>query len=343
MSALRESPEYVRTSLAGALSLGLERGRFADGVSCGCLNLLLTYEEGCHARCSYCGLGAGRATEGEQTFIRVRWPVCLLDEIVARAARCPSFGRVCVSMLTHPRALVDTLAVIGRCRETLDLPVSALVAPTLLRRREDFAALRDAGADRVGVAIDAATPELFDRHRGAGVHGPHHWERYWEALGDALAIFGPGRVSIHAMVGLGETEEEVLDLIARARGLGAATHLFSFLAEVGSALQAQPAPPLGVYRRLQVARYLLETGVVERADIHCDPQGAIVHLGIDPADVPGIAAAFLTSGCPGRDGAPACNRPFGNERASGPWRNHPVRPDDPAPLLAELELPGVPR
>jgi biotin synthase-related radical SAM superfamily protein len=339
-----ESPEYVRTSFAGALSLGLERGRFVDGVRCGCLNLLLTYDDGCRARCSYCGLGAGRAAdEGGQTFIRVRWPVHALDDILARAAGCDSFGRVCVSMLTHPRARADTLAVIGRCRDALDLPISALVAPTLLRERDDFVALRDAGADRVGVAIDAATPELFDRHRGAGVGGPHRWERYWHALDDALAVFGRGHASIHAMVGLGETEEQVLDLMARAQALGAAVHLFSFCAEAGSVLQDQPPPPLDRYRRLQVARHLLERGVVERADIRCDADGGIVDLGVDPAGVPDIAAAFVTSGCPGRDGAPACNRPFGNERPSGPWRNHPMLPDDPASLVAELELPGVPR
>ena len=339
----RESPEYVRTSLAGALSLGLERGRFAAGVACGCLNLLLTYDDGCRARCAYCGLGAERAAEGEQTFIRVKWPVYALDEILSRAAECDSFARVCVSMLTHPRANADTLVVIDRCRETLDLPISALVAPTLLRCRDDFVALRDAGADRVGVAIDAATPELFDRHRGGGVGGPHQWERYWDALADAVAVFGPGQVSIHAMAGLGESDEQLIDLMARTQGLGAAVHLFSFCAEPGSALQDEPPPPLDRYRRLQVARYLLERGFVDRADIRCDAGGGIVDLGVDPADVPGIAAAFVTSGCPGRDGAPACNRPFGNERPSGPWRNHPMLPNDPARLLAELELPCVPR
>ena len=343
MIAAHESPDYVRTSLAGALSLGLERGRFVAGVECGCLNLLLTYDDGCRARCSYCGLGAGRRAAGEQTFIRVKWPVYALDEILDRAARCDTFARVCVSMLTHPRAHADTPAVIERCRDALDLPVSALVAPTLLRRPEDFVALRDAGADRVGVAIDAATPELFDRHRGAGVNGPHRWERYWDALADAVAVFGADRVSVHAMVGLGETEEQLLDLMARIQGLGAAVHLFSFCAEAGSRLQDEPAPPLDRYRRLQVARYLLHVGVVDRADIRCDAQGALVDLGVDPGTVPGIAAAFVTSGCPGRDGASACNRPFGNERPSGPWRNHPVLPADPAGLLAELELRGVPR
>jgi len=34
----------------------------------------------------------------------------------------------------------------------------------------------------------------------------------------------------------------------------------------------------------------------------------------------------MTSGCPGADGTVACNRPFGNERASEPMRNYPFVP-----------------
>jgi biotin synthase len=36
---------------------------------------------------------------------------------------------------------------------------------------------------------------------------------------------------------------------------------------------------------------------------------------------------FMTSGCPGRDGKVACNRPYGNERPSGPIRNFPFMPE----------------
>ena len=59
------------------------------------------------------------------------------------------------------------------------LPVSVLISPTLLRERPS--ALKDAGADKIGVALDLATPELFERYRGAG-SGPHHWRKYWEIL-----------------------------------------------------------------------------------------------------------------------------------------------------------------
>ena len=33
-----------------------------------------------------------------------------------------------------------------------------------------------------GIAIDAATEELFEKYRGEGGKGPHKWEKYWEVL-----------------------------------------------------------------------------------------------------------------------------------------------------------------
>ena len=59
--------------------------------------------------------------------------------------------------------------------------VSILISPTLMDRN-DLEAMKDAGAERIGVAIDAATPDLFDRLRGKAVGGPHRWERYWSDL-----------------------------------------------------------------------------------------------------------------------------------------------------------------
>ena len=40
-----------------------------------------------------------------------------------------------------------------------------------------------------------------------------------------------------------------------------------------------------------------------------------------------IGSPFQTSGCPGRDGEVACNRPYGNEKPGPNIRNFPFAPD----------------
>jgi biotin synthase len=327
MQSDRESPQFVQTSLAGAISLGLEPGRFMPKVRCTCLNLLLTYTGGCRAACSYCGLAHNRRADKSSTFIRVRWPTYPLEEILerVRGGRHP-FKRVCVSMITRDHAVDDACAVISRVRESSGLPVSGLLAPTVMGGKNDLQKIRSAGADRVAIAIDAATEGLFDRHRGAGVGGPHRWDLFWAYLADSAEVFGLYKVGVHLIAGLGETEEQLVHAISRAYRMGAMTHLFSFFPEDGSLLQNRPQPPLGKYRRIQLARYLINEGIADGNPIRFSPAGQIIDFGLNIEPFIRTGEAFMTSGCPDREGRVACNRPFGNERASEPMRNYPYRP-----------------
>ena len=55
-----QSPEYVQTSLAAAMSLGFRPARFRRDSFLTGLNLLTTYPDGCVARCGFCGLSGNR-------------------------------------------------------------------------------------------------------------------------------------------------------------------------------------------------------------------------------------------------------------------------------------------
>jgi len=328
MQPIQESPEFVQTSLAGAICLGLEPGRFLRGVQCTCLNLLLTYANGCLAACSYCGLARNRRVDAaSQTFIRVKWPTYSLSEILERLrTRRHPFARVCVSMVTRARALDDACAIIRRVRLDTALPVSGLLAPTVMKGKSDLKAVKEAGADRVGIALDAVTPDLFAKHRGKGVGGPHRWEHFWHTVAEAVEVFGPYQVGVHLIVGLGETEQEMIDIIARAHEMGALTHLFSFFPEPGSHMEKHPQPSLGQYRRVQLARYLINENIISAGVMRFSPAGRVVDFGVDIEPYVAKGIPFMTSGCPGQDGTVACNRPFGNERASEPMRNYPFAP-----------------
>ena len=186
------------------------------------LNLLLHYEEGCSGRCHFCGLSRSRQKSPKgNTFIRVDWPLYSLEEIVARSKTKDQIHRVCISMITHPKALEDTLYVIREFKRETTLFISVLITPTLIREKSALEAMKAAGADRVGIAIDAATPELFDQLRGKGVGGPHRWDHYWDVVKMSVDVFGKYYVGIHLIVGLGETEKEMVEAIQIGQDLGA--------------------------------------------------------------------------------------------------------------------------
>ena len=319
-------------SQASAMSLGLMRGRMYRGAVNRCVNLLVHYPEGCSANCAYCGLARKRpGTYREKSFIHVEWPIYSMDRIVETIQGAPAYvKRTCISMITNGKCRQDTLEMTRRLRQETPLPISILISPTLLEEKDLFA-MKDAGADKVGVAVDLATPELFDRYRGAGVSGPHRWEKYWQIIASGLQVFGPRNVGAHLMVGMGETEELMVALMQRLQGLGVANHLFSFFAEDRSLLAERPQPPWPTYLRVQLARYLIEEGLSAPDHMRFDRQGRIVDFGVDQSrldKIIGQGTPFMTTGCLGPDGQVACNRPFGNCLPDDKQWNYPYLPND---------------
>ncbi|WEU40188.1 MAG: radical SAM protein [Candidatus Odinarchaeum yellowstonii] len=326
---LCESPDYVRTSLAAAMTLKLIPGRFYRDAKLYCINLLLTYPEGCAANCAYCGLSRERGGRWVQnSFIRVDWPTYPLNEIIDRMEEYKQdIRRVCVSMITRPKAVADTIQIVKRIRERLDTPISALITPTVMSKR-NLEELKQAGCDHIGVAVDAARPDLFDKYRGSGVKGPHKWDKYWEIVKQAVEVYGDA-VGVHLIVGLGETEKEMIETIQHAQNIGASTHLFSFYPEENSQMSNHQPPPIEQYRRIQLARYLINEKIKTIEDMEFTPDGRLESINISVEEFDKIVESgipFMTSGCPGVDGQVACNRPYANEKPGKLIRNYPFKP-----------------
>lgn len=327
----KESPEYVKISLAAAMTLGIKPGLFHRNAKLHCINILLNYESGCAASCAYCGLSGKRKGEyDEKSFIRVTWPNHQLDDLISRmTTRLDVVKRVCISQITNKKSIKDTLEITKKIKERSDIPVSILVSPTILNR-DDLVDIKNAGADKLGVAVDLATPELFDKFRGSGVKGPHKWDRYFECLEDAITIFGHMNAGAHLVTGLGETEQEMVSMMARVKKMGGWTHLFSFFPERESALSDHPMPDMDHYRRIQLARYLIDKNIFEADTFDFDEAGKIVDFGLDNQlfnKIIDSGLPFMTSGCEGKDGLVACNRPFANSRPGPNIRNFPFTPN----------------
>lgn len=345
LTPLMRSPDYVQMSTAAAITLGIMPGKMHRCACTRCLNLLLTYPEGCRANCAYCGLARHREAErdyADRNFIRVDWPAVPMEQIVdivARDGEKTPFHRMCVSMITHPRSDEDTVTVLKKWTDRIDpatVPISILSNPTTMTR-QDVKQLHEMGSDIFTVALDAATPEIFDRTRGKGVQSPHSWKKYWEILLDARDIFGPQKFGAHIIVGMGETEHEVLSLVQQLVDLGGHSHMFCFFPEKGSLMDHLPATPRDQWRRVQLGRYLIDYCGQRVDNMAFDDQGRVADFGLPGGDLDAIidsGIAFRTSGCPGKfaDDISACDRPYGDS----PPTNIASYPFQPGP--ADLRL-----
>lgn len=326
---IRESPEYLRMSLSTAMWLDYKTGLFLRNAKSWCINLLLTYGEGCYANCAYCGLARKREGKYEKkSFIHVDWPVLPTADIVKRIdERSSRIKRTCISMITNKRSIGDTIEITGELRRGTTVPVSILASPTIITRRE-IEAFKYAGADKIGIAVDAATSEIFEKLRGKGVSGPHNWDLYWQRIREAVEVFGSENTGVHLVTGLGETEKEMASAIQRVHDYGASTHLFSFLAEPGSAMNDVKQPALGLYRRIQLARHIIDSGIAQAGQFTFDDAGRLTSFGLDEKtleEVINSGEPFRTSGCTGSDGEVACNRPYANTIIPE-IRNYPFKP-----------------
>ena len=329
---LNISPDYVRISMAAAIELGLKPGRI-HGCGCGCINLLQNYPEGCFANCSYCGLARERPGLAEEnSFIRVDWPLFsteLIAEKIAEKEAESTVGRVCISQVQDHRANDDMLEITRRIHSAAPgVPLSGLVNATTMDV-PFLKQLKAEGIDIIGYGLDAVTEELFIKTRGKEARGPHDWDYHWEMVRAAREIYGPMNVNCHLIVGSGETDRDLIDMFYKLKGEEIAGYLFSFNPEEGTALQHQERQPIQRHRRIQLAKYLIEEKDLEREAILFDEQDHISAIESEDAMVQesiDTGLPFMTNGCPDRDGAMACNRPYGSYRPGEEYRDYPFKP-----------------
>jgi lipoyl synthase len=323
------SPDYVRISMAAAIELGLKPGRISR-CSCNCINLLQNYPEGCYANCTYCGLARERpGLPEDNTFIRVAWPLYptdLVAEKIAEKEARSAVGRVCIAQVQDHRAYADLVDMIERVhRAAPQVPISALVSATTLDEAR-LHKVKEAGADIIGVGLDAASDA-----RGRGARGPHDWDYHWQIVRAARRIYGPRKVNCHVIVGLGETDRELVKLFYRLKSEQIAGYLFSFNPEPGTAMQEVPRAPIHRWRRIQLVKYLIENEGLPRQAIHFDEWDTIARLDAPPLMLRRVINSglpFMTNGCPDREGELACNRPYGSYRPGEEYRDYPFQPND---------------
>ncbi len=345
--AAQNSPDWVRISMASAYALRFRSGRFTRDFDFGGINLLLNYDEGCMSDCGYCGLARSRAgTYTDKSFIRVEWPLVNTDELIDRMARFEDkLTRLCISMVTHGHAYRDTCEITRRIAERVSTPLSILVAPPTLtlERLEEFKRL---GVDMIGIGLDAVTEDLFRSIRTDVPKGGLKWTKYWEIVQEARAVFGPWKVNVHTLVGLGETDADMVELFCMLRDKQIFSYLFCFNPEPDSRMAEDPKSPITRWRRVQLARHLVEESGYGMDDFTFDDDGNLVDMGPDTTTVTAAidtGIPFMTNGCPGENGEPGCTRPYGSYRPSEPFRDFPFQPneDDLAEVRDQLAL-GVP-
>jgi biotin synthase len=312
-------PSTIQVSIGTAAVLGLADVPMAVAPTTAYLML----GGRCLMNCAFCA----QARESQASALnlsRVTWPAYDLDTVADRladAARQGSIRRACLQVTVTEQAFEQSLSILQTVRTAASIPFDIAILP---RNMEQVRRLVEQGADHIGFGLDAASERVFRQVKGGAWRGSL-------ALIEETARTFPGRAALHLIVGLGETEREMVERMQWAHDRGVTVGLFAFTPVRGTHLADKPPPALGAYRRMQAARWLIVHDLARAATMTFGRGDRLVDLG---GPLPDTNTPFQTSGCPD------CNRPFYNEQPGGPLYNYPrpLTAAEAAAAIREMEM-----
>lgn len=268
----------------------------------------------CSNSCKFCP--QRKNDHGRKSFIsRISWP--LFDDYaiisqLKKAYEQRKIKRACFQIVNSQGVIERFRKIMTELKTVSDIPVGI---STNILSRKTAENLFIGGLKNLAIPLDAATPEIFCKIKGS----INSWNKSMKLLQWASSEY-PGQVATHLISGLGETEEDMINMMKYLYSNKIRVGLFAFTPVKGTPLSMAPPPEISSYRRLQAAHHLIKHNV----DWVFKFKKGNLFFGEDLHDlIPLIndGSPFETSGCDG------CNRPYYNERPGGILYNYPRKLD----------------
>ncbi len=313
----------LRASIGTLVVLGLRTARMEAAPT----TAYLMVGGKCANACAYCGQ-ARDATGDRRRLSRMIWPEVSENELLQAFSLHPdAFRRICFQTTASSGVLTQLLSLIPQLRSITATPISVAYR---VDKPDEAERLLDAGAERIGVAIDCCSEHLYGQIRGGSLAAS-------VAEVKSLAARYPGRISTHLIIGLGETEMEAAELILELHHASVLVSLFAFTPVRGTRMEAHTPPALLTYRKLQLLLGLL-AWEHDHLYVAYDAERRIHSFGLSEREIRSFLSehfTFVTRGCPG------CNRPFYTEAPGGVMFNYPEVPKASAQREIDSFLQGL--
>ena len=267
---------------------------------------------GCEFDCSFCSQ-AKSATSLQDKLSRVTWPEYEEDKVLnALGNKESDYKRICMQVVNTAQVFEELPKTVQKLRKSA--PNSKLAMTIRTYQMKDIDAMFKAGADEVGLSIDAVDPSQFSKIKGGNFT---HYKNFILEAADKY----PAKIATHLIVGMGETEKQMTELIEELNQHKIIIALFAFTPVRGAKLENCNPPDISSYRRVQLALHLIRNK--HEYKFEYDHQGRLTDFGYTKKALFELikgSNVFETSGCSD------CNRPYYNERSGArELYNHPEK------------------
>ncbi|WP_407307492.1 radical SAM protein [Desulfosporosinus sp. SB140] len=297
----------IRCSLGTAKVLGLKKVK-VDALP---TTAYLMVGERCRFNCAFCAQARESGARAD-LLSRVSWPNFSKDEFLQSLTASKAYNglqRICFQVVQDRAALEEVKSLVKTVQNESQLPICVSAGPRTL---EEVKELLELGVDHVSIALDAATPGVYARSKDGS------WKERMDLLCKSAEMF-PGHMATHLIVGLGESEEEMVHCLQILYDRGVTVALFAFTPVKGTRMEKVAQPEMTHYRRVQVAHDLIRNRLARFEDFRFE-NGQLISYGISASvlEQQRGGVPFQTSGCTG------CNRPYYNETPGEDLYNYPT-------------------
>ncbi len=323
----------LRASLGTLVKLGIKRVKMDVPVNTG----YFLVGSGCRGRCDFCSQSY-RADGRADKLSRIIWPQIDTDTLKEHSNKLIALERICFQCLDYPGLSQDLTELILYFRNDVGYcgSLSASINPVSLNALIE---LRNAGLDYISVPLDVPTEKLYRLRKIAGkINNESHgktadasqkvktFDSVLDILKESISVFGKSKVTTHLIVGLGESDREMIERLIWLSDRKINVGLFAFTPLAGTPLYDRAPPSIGRYRAIQLSYYLISEKRLN-INIFKFQNGKLV--GYIEGNIPDKicreifeedifgGVCFRTSGCP------ECRRPYYNERPGQTPYNYP--------------------
>jgi len=293
----------IRVSSATASVLRLKREKLLVKPT----TAYLMTPERCSGGCSFCS-----QTQKDDRLSRVVWPLFPVKDVLeALSENKEKFVNICIQTTKSKDYFNKVKRIAKKLIETCSDSCNINISIDLFYREKEIVDLFKLGVNRISLAIDCVSEKHFSKVKNGD---PDKKFDFLLKTGEKF----PGKISTHIIVGLGETDREILEKVSLLLENGISCGLFALTPFPGK----KRTLTIKRYRGIQACLYLMKKGELNLNDVIFEEDGKLKNIPKRYHNDLTDGEFFRTSGCSG------CNRPFYNEKITELWYNFPGKPKD---------------
>lgn len=189
----------IRVSSATASVLGLKKEKLLVKPT----TAYLMTPERCTAGCSFCS-----QSQEDDRLSRVIWPLYSFEDVLkCLSEHKDEFVNICVQTTRSKDYFNKVLEISKPLIEFYSDNCNINISIDLFFKEKQINTLLNLGVNRISLALDCVSKEHFNKNKNGSLDNKL----------DFLLEMGkqhPGRISTHIIVGLNETDKEIIEIIA---------------------------------------------------------------------------------------------------------------------------------